>query len=143
MPVLEMMISGSEDAGISKTVASVLLELTVTILRKEREVTSVVINYVPRNRWFLGEAIAIKECKTIFFLRITVTEGTNTEAQFSEFISSVFARAKEIFGNVHEESYVHIHESKALSWGYGGETQQKRSGSKLPSAAYPGIDILD
>jgi 4-oxalocrotonate tautomerase len=104
----------------------VLLELTSTVLHKKREVTSSIVEFIPRDQWFLGEAGSIEATPTIFSLVTSVTVGTNSEEQISEYLEKVFSNLERIVGAIHPESYIHVQGIKSADWGYGGVTQQQR-----------------
>ncbi|MHB8728435.1 MAG: tautomerase family protein [Sulfuricaulis sp.] len=126
MPYLNAKISGSESPEITTQVADILANLTTSILRKKRELTSVTIEYVDGNKWFAaGTPISAQEVKT-FYLEIHVTEGTNTKDEKANYIKEVFAAMQSVLGKLHPASYIIIKNVGADSWGYQGATQEFR-----------------
>ena len=61
-----------------------------------------------------------------FSLEIKVTDETNTKAEKARFIAAVFDSFERLFGPLHAESYIHVHDVRAASYGYGGRTQEWR-----------------
>ncbi|MBX9839547.1 MAG: hypothetical protein K2X69_14680 [Silvanigrellaceae bacterium] len=43
-----------------------------------------------------------------------------------QYIKEDFEGFEEILGNLHEESYIYIHDVRAACYGYGGKTQEFR-----------------
>lgn len=126
MPILNVNISGSPNAETSKKVASLLVELTATILRKQREVTAVAIDYIPEDQWFVGGSLLSAQGKRSFYFDIKVVEGTNTKDEMARYIEEAFRGLEKILGDVHPESYIYIQEVRGFSYGYGGLTQEHR-----------------
>jgi 4-oxalocrotonate tautomerase len=55
-----------------------------------------------------------------------VVDGTNTKPELATYLSHVFAAMGSLLGNVHQESYILVHEVSAAAYGYGGKTQEFR-----------------
>lgn len=127
MPILSVLLGRTPDAVRDAEVAATLAALTADILRKDARLTSVAIAHVPDTRWFVGGATLAAQDRTSFFVDVRVTAGTNTPEERARYISVVFERMRELLGDVHEASYVHVHEVGADSWGYGGRTQAERA----------------
>jgi len=126
MPLLQVKISGEENQQITHEINRVLMKLTTTLLGKDPKVTAIVIEYIPRKNWFIaGRNLADNE-KYSFSLEIKVTDETNTKIEKQNYINAVFIEFFRILKNIDEESYIHIHDVKAASYGYGGYTQEYR-----------------
>jgi 4-oxalocrotonate tautomerase len=126
MPYLNAKISGGESPEVTTQVAAILANLTTSILRKKRELTSITVEYVDGNKWFVaGTPISSQEVKT-FYLEIHVTEGTNTKDEKANYIKEVFASMQSVLGKLHPASYIIIKDVGADSWGYEGATQEFR-----------------
>lgn len=126
MPILNVKISGTPSPEISREVASLLVELTATILGKQRDVTAVAIDYVPENQWFVGGALLSEQRKKSFYFDIKITEGTNTKDEMVQFVRQAFRGLEKILGDVHPESYIYVEEVHGFAYGYGGLTQEHR-----------------
>ena len=126
MPYLNARISGTASPDLTRQVADSLAALTVEILHKKRELTSVAIEYVDADKWFVaGSPIASQNMKT-FYLEIHVTEGTNTKDEKAKYVKEVFSSMQSLLGKLHPASYVVIKDVGADSWGYEGATQEFR-----------------
>lgn len=130
MPILNVTLSSAPDVAQSTRIAATLTRLTKQLLLKDETLTSVAINHVAPAHWFIGGTTLAQLKKTTFFLNILVTDETNTASQKAAYIAAVFAAMAEELGDLHEVSYVHVHDARAAAWGYGGLTQQYRAVKK-------------
>jgi 4-oxalocrotonate tautomerase len=88
------------------------------------------------DRSFVGGGMLDQQGQRSFYFDITVVEGINTKDEMDRYIEAAFAGPKEILGEVHPESYLHVQEVRALAHGYGGRTQENRYiASKLQTEA--------
>ena len=126
MPILNVKISGSPDPETSQQVASLLVELTATILGKQRDITAVAIDYVPEDQWFVGGSLLSEQRKKSFYFDIKVTEGTNTKDDMARYVQEAFRGFEKILGEIHPESYIYVQEVRGFAYGYGGLTQEHR-----------------
>jgi len=126
MPFLNVKISGDESPDTSKQVAEVLGTLTAKILGKKRELTSIAVEQVAGNQWFVGGTpISSQEVKT-FYLEIKITEGTNSKDEKAAYLKEVWPAMETILGKLHPASYIVITDVSGDSWGYEGATQEFR-----------------
>jgi 4-oxalocrotonate tautomerase len=126
MPYLNVKLCTRESPDTTRQVATLLTGLTAELLRKNRELTSVAIEYVSAEQWFIaGKALAAHGLAT-FCLDVKVTEGTNTKDEKAAYVGQVFAAVESLLGRLHPASYIVIHDVRADSWGYGGATQESR-----------------
>jgi len=126
MPILAVKLSGTPNPETTEKVAFLLAELTATILKKQREVTAIAIDYIPENQWFAGGARLDQQGRRSFYFDIKVTEGTNTKDEIAHYIREAFHGFQKILGDVHPESYIYVQEVRGFSYGYGGLTQEHR-----------------
>ncbi len=126
MPILNVKIGAEKNPETSKKVAELLLDLTSRILGKKREVTAIAIDYVPRDSWWVGGRLLSEQGKNSFYFDIKITDETNTKEEKARYIREAFAGFERILGNLHEESYIHVEDVSAASYGYGGLTQEYR-----------------
>ena len=126
MPILNVKVSATRSAQMSKEIAGVLLELTTRILGKKPDVTAIAIDYVDPDDWIVGGRSLREQGKSSFYFDIKITDETNTKAEKAEYIAEVFAAFERLFGNLHEESYIYVQDVRAGSYGYGGKTQEYR-----------------
>jgi 4-oxalocrotonate tautomerase len=126
MPILNVKISGTPSAQLTRQVAGILVELTARVLHKNPEVTSVAVDYVPPEHWVVGGRTLAEQGKASFWLDIKVVDGTNTKDEKAQYLQSVFEAMAALLGDLHEESYIYIHDVRAEAYGYGGKTQELR-----------------
>ena len=126
MPILNVKVSGQKSAEITKAINLLLLDLTSRILGKKKEVTSIAIEYVDHDSWFVGGELLIESGKNSFYFDIKVTDETNTKDEKARYIKEAFEGFKSILGNLHDESYIYVQDVRATSYGYGGLSQEYR-----------------
>ena len=137
MPFLSVKLSAPESRETTAQVAAALLDLTVDILKKKRELTAIAVEYVTPQRWLIGGTALTPDSPPSFFVEIRVTEGTNTKDQKKAFVEQVTAAMAALFGQVQATSYVVIQELPGDAWGYHGVTQEARyvlGSSVVPNA---------
>lgn len=126
MPILNVKISKPASDRLTHDVSEMLLELTTRILRKKRELTSIAIDYVPPEHWVVGGSTLAAQGKNSFYFDIKVVDGTNTKDEKAQYIAEAFAAFGKLLGNLHEESYIYVHDVRAEAYGFGGLTQEYR-----------------
>ncbi|HZH51075.1 MAG TPA: tautomerase family protein [Microvirga sp.] len=126
MPILNLKVSAPRSASLSQTLSDGLVDLTARILRKNPAITAVAIDYVPPEHWIVGGRTLADHGKASFWLDIKVVDGTNTKDEKAQYLSEVFSFMRQVLGELHEESYVLVHEVAADAYGYGGLTQEHR-----------------
>ena len=127
MPILDLRLSGAPDAQQSAALAATLSRLTQQILHKAPELTSVAVSHLDPAHWFVGGSALQDQSKTSFFLDVLISDETNTAAEKARYIAAVYAAMQAALGELHEVSYIHVHEARQAAWGYGGLTQQFRA----------------
>jgi 4-oxalocrotonate tautomerase len=115
MPYLSFQVSTDVSQTQSDQIASVLTELTATVLGKKRELTSVEINSTSPKNWYIAGKSLAEHSLVTFYLDIKVTEGTNTKNEKSDYVQRVFESVGKIFGPLAPASYIVIHEVHADS----------------------------
>jgi len=126
MPILNVKVSGTKSGDTTKRIASMLQELTTRILRKDPKVTSIAVDYVDPQDWIVAGKSLAEQGKSSFYFDIKITDETNSKAEKAQYISEAFAAFGQLLGNVHQESYIHVHDVRATAYGYGGRTQEYR-----------------
>jgi 4-oxalocrotonate tautomerase len=126
MPILNVKVSAPKSAETTRAIASMLIELTSRILRKKPEVTAIVVEYVDPADWIVAGRSLAEHGKRSFYFDIRVTDETNTKEEKAQYIREVFAGFERLLGELHEESYIHVHDVRAAAYGYGGLTQEYR-----------------
>jgi len=126
MPILNVKVSRPASAQLTGDISEMLLELTTRILRKKRELTSIAIDYVPPEHWVVGGATLAAQGKSSFYFDIKVVDGTNTKDEKALYVAQAFDAFGKLLGDLHEESYIHVHDVRAEAYGFGGLTQEYR-----------------
>lgn len=126
MPILNVKVSKPKSPELTREIAELLLDLSTRILGKKREVTSIAIDYVDPDSWVVGGVPLSEQGKSSFWFDIRVTDETNTKDEKARYIRAAFDGFARILGDLHEESYIHVHDVRAASYGYGGLTQEFR-----------------
>ena len=126
MPILNVKISRPASAEATRSISTKRLELTSRILKKQPEVTSIAIDYVPPEHWVVAGKTLVEHGKSSFYFDIKVTEGTNTKDEMSQYVAEAFAAFRDMLGDLHDESYVYVEEVHGYAYGYGGRTQEWR-----------------
>lgn len=126
MPILNVKVSGNPSPNLTRQINEFLLDATGRILRKKRELTAIVIDYIDHDHWSIG-GFTLKELnKNSFYLNIKITDETNTKDEKTEYIQVIFSQFKNLLSNLHEESYIYIEDARATAYGFGGKTQEYR-----------------
>ncbi|GGI54691.1 tautomerase family protein [Oxalicibacterium solurbis] len=126
MPILNVKVSAQKTPELVNQISELLLDLTTRILKKKREVTAIAIDFVARDSWVVGGRLLSEHGKNSFYFDIKITDETNTKDEKAAYIREAFAGFERILGDLHEESYIHVEDVKAASYGYGGRTQEYR-----------------
>lgn len=126
MPYLNLKLSTPPSTPTAQRIAATLADLTTGILGKKRAVTSVAIDFVPAEHWFVGGLDLAEQALATFYLEAKITAGTNTKDEKAAYIRQAFDTMAQHLGPLHPASYIVIHEVGADAWGYQGQTQEHR-----------------
>lgn len=126
MPILNVKVSVPKTPAMTQAIADTLLELTARILRKQRAVTAIAIDYVDPADWIVGGRTLADQGMNSFYFDIKVVDETNTKQEKAQYIGEAFAAFERLLGNLHPESYIHVADVRATAYGYGGRTQEYR-----------------
>lgn len=127
MPLISVTYSTQrETPSLKANVAAEITELTAKILRKDPEVTAVIVRSVDAADWFAGGKSLAEQKLASYWIDVHVSEGTNTKDEKAAYLAAVFARMAELLGPLHEETYLHVDEVKGDAYGFGGLTQERR-----------------
>jgi len=126
MPILNVKVSAKRSPEMTKVISELLLELTTRVLGKKPEVTSIAIDYIDPADWIVGGRSLAEQGKTSVYLDIKITDETNTKDEKARYIREAFEAFAQVLGNLHEESYIYVHDVRASAYGYGGKTQEHR-----------------
>ena len=126
MPMINVQVAGEPNAELADKVQQTVTRLTAEILGKDPKVTAVVVEFIPRKFWFVaGKSAAAREAPE-FFVDVRITDGTNAKDEKARYIAETYAALSRLLGGKQSESYVHVNDVRADSYGYGGLTQERR-----------------
>lgn len=126
MPYLNVKIAMEKSSSIAEKVSSSLLTHTTELLGKKPEVTSIAVDFVDPDLWFIGGSRVSEQNTVTFYLNIKVTDGTNTKLEKAEYVKAVFSDFESILGSIASASYIVVDDVRADSWGFQGKTQEYR-----------------
>ena len=126
MPIINVSVTAKPDPVLSARIAEEVTTLTQRHLHKDPTVTAVVVHYIDPAHWFAGGRSLEEQGANSVWLDIKVVDGTNTKTDIAAYLDGVFTAFGRILGNLHNESYVLVHEVPASSYGFGGATQEFR-----------------
>ena len=119
MPLVNATLAAKPDGELTARAIALLTDLTVEVLGKERERTTVVVQYVPAGQWARGGfPLAVRG----YFVDVKVTAGTNLRHDKARYVREVNRALQALLGEA--SGYVAVEELPADSWGYAGETQE-------------------
>ena len=126
MPYLNVRIAMKQTPSVTEKIVPVLMKHTTELLGKKPEVTSISVDFVSPESWYVGGSPISDQNAVTFYLDIKVTEGTNTKAEKAEYVRRVFSDIESVLGPITPASYIVIHDVRADSWGFQGITQEYR-----------------
>jgi len=126
MPMITLKISHPQAETLVGNAASLAATLTTRWLGKQPELTSVAVEIVPPEHWFVAGRSLAEQRAASFFLEVRITEGTNVKDEKARYVAEVFDGFRALLGEIHPESYVWIIEARADAYGYGGLTSERR-----------------
>ena len=126
MPIINVKVSGAPSPALTRQITDFLLDATTGILKKKRELTAIIIDYVDPACWSIGGATLNELKQQSFSLNIKITDETNTKDEKTAYIQAVFSGFERLLKNLHEHSYIYIEDVRAAAYGFGGKTQEYR-----------------
>ncbi|MFN7025916.1 MAG: tautomerase family protein [Pseudorhizobium sp.] len=113
-------------------IAQRITRLSAEILGKNPQVTAVLVEPASPDSWIIAGEKPTEAGLSAFWLDIKITNGTNTKDQTTAFVREAYSTMQELLGQLHEESYVHVHATDGDAYGYGGRTQNGRWAAASP-----------
>lgn len=126
MPYVSVKVSQPFSPSLKQAITELLVSRTESILRKNRELTAIFIEFVGPQSWSIGGKSLADLGQHSVYVEIKVTEGTNTAEEKALYIEACFAAFERLLGPMHPASYITVHDLPAETWGYGGRTQAAR-----------------
>ncbi|AXH15912.1 tautomerase family protein [Malaciobacter mytili] len=121
MPYINLKTNLQDFEDKEASILELIVSKTKQILKKDEKVTSVLLEKVPFNNWYIN-----KKNEFTFFLEIKITKDSNTKEEKALYIKEIFEGFKALNIKINKASYVLIDEIAGNSWGYGGITQEYR-----------------
>ena len=87
MPYLNVRLAREESTEVTNQIVSALMKHTAEILGKKPEVTSIAVDYIRPDSWFVGGARLDAQNVTTFYLDIKITEGTNSKSEKAQYVT--------------------------------------------------------
>ena len=122
MPVINLKISGEQDAALAKDLALIISKLTKEVLNKKSEVTVVTVSFIPNAFWFINSESLTELNTNSFHLTIKISDSTNLKEDKAKYIDAVHQALLFRLEKIHPVSYTAIEEMKADAYGYDGLT---------------------
>lgn len=126
MPIINVKVSGKTLPNLTSQITELLLDATSRILKKKRELTAIIIDYIDPDCWSIGGSTLKELNQNSFYLNIKITDETNTKDEKAKYIQFIFSEFEKLLPNLHEESYIYIEDARAAAYGFGGKTQEYR-----------------
>jgi 4-oxalocrotonate tautomerase len=133
MPFVHIQVAGAQIGAREKqTLQKHATGFMVDIMRKQPEVTAVLVDVAEPGSWTVGgEPVPVAA-----HLDVKVTRGTNTHEEKARFVAAVAAMFRQVLGpDLPLATYVVIDEIEADAWGYDGVTQEERRLLRAQAAA--------
>jgi 4-oxalocrotonate tautomerase len=122
MPFIRVTISNPQlDRATQETLAKGLTDLAVTTLKKPLERTTVHLNLVPADRYYVGGEPV--RTATGAHVEVSITAGTNSAEEKAHFISQTYELLRTTLGLLPSVAGVALYEMHPESYGYNGMTQ--------------------
>jgi len=127
MPCIHIQISGEENSDLAARVTERAVELTATLLGKNRALTAVVIDFIEATHyWSIGGLPLRAGGPRSYHWEVSVTDETNTKREKALYLQAVHEAMGALLGGVAEHSYAHVADLRGSAYGYGGRTQEDR-----------------
>lgn len=131
MPIINIKVSAVKSPELIGRIADLVMDKTIGILGKKRDLIAIAIDFVDPDCWIAGGASLSAQGKHSVYLDIKVSDETNTKDEKAAYIAEVFAGFGALLGELHEESYIYVDDVRAAAYGYGGRTQEYRYQHRL------------
>lgn len=102
-----------------------LTDLIVTVMGRDRNLTTIVIDEIKPTSWAIGGKV-ISNDETVSFVNIKVSKGTTNPEEISLMHKKVKELMSELLDNHLEANYFIIDELNSTGWGYGDSTMANK-----------------
>lgn len=131
MPFARLTLIPAPAADMARSLAADLTAIVARDLRKQRDLTSVLVETPGASQWTVGA----NEQEVAAHLEVCVTAGTNTEEEKRTFVGNAILLLRQALPTLPVATYVVVKELPAINWGYDGQTQADRARKKTLNPA--------
>jgi len=124
VPGIHLIVSGQADQALTERLAKEIIDLTSRLFAKPHDRTWAIVDYAPREAWFIDGRSLVEHGKNAFRLWVTITDETNSKAEKAEYHRAAFALLAGLIGDVHPISNIYVIDARATAYGYSGLTQE-------------------
>ena len=125
MPLITVQYTSQRQVPKADIAASIT-KLSADIMRKDPNVTAVIVQSVDPADWFAGGRSLAEQKLASVWVDIHISDGTNSKDEKADFIAATFKTMDDLLGPLHNESYIYVHDARADAYGFGGVTQERR-----------------
>ncbi len=126
MPIITVKVGAPKTPERTRAIAAILIDTTTRILHKRADLIAVAIEYIDPDDWIVAGRSLREQGKHSVYVDIKITDETNTKDEKARYLRETFDALAQHLGDLHEESYLHVHDVRAAAYGYGGRTQEAR-----------------
>lgn len=131
MPFINIAIAGKPLSPAQKQqLFDETTRLMSEVMGKNPALTAVRLDQFGAEDWATGGTAVALQDATALHMDISITAGTNSDAEKAEMIRQAMVMLKAVVGATPEASYIVIHELPATAWGYDGRTQASRAAAR-------------
>lgn len=117
MAIFTIKVSGNKSYGTTKSISNVILDMNLKYLRGRKDYTVVMVEYIPLDLWVIGGVPLSEQQKNCMIMNVTISDLINDEEK-ANFIRETFVALNEVLGDLHQDSYISIHQFDQNSFSY-------------------------
>ena len=122
MPFARLTLIPAQDDQTMRGLTEALTAVIAEDLGKRHDLTAVLLDTPAAACWTIGGVVQDMAAH----LEVSVTSGTNTEAEKRSFTANAMQVLRQAMPSLASATYVVVREVPATDWGYDGETQATR-----------------
>lgn len=116
MTTFNIKISGKESNKTTSKIAKILKNLDAVYLGGNAASSLIVVEYIDRGNWVTKNTLLSDQNSSCLLMSVFVWQVISPEQQ-AAFIKHTFAEFNNLFGDLHENSYISIQQYHASSYG--------------------------
>jgi 4-oxalocrotonate tautomerase len=126
MPMITLKIAHPRAEALVGEAAALVASLAARLLGRDPRKTSVAVDVVPLDRWFVaGQSLAEQKSASVF-VEVRVPDAVTTKDQKESFIAETFTGFQALLGALHPVSFVHVIDVNADGYGWGARSMERR-----------------